>query len=144
VVAEIKAAGGEAVAGYEVVTSMASGKRMVRQALDTFGRLDIQVNHAGMVRARMIFIMSERQETFGRELVAPKVVSLCPDAAAPINGRHVIVGGGEISLVSLPEKKKMVHSEEAWTVERLAEVLLRTLGAGLKNLVLKEKKPGVG
>src|SRR5207253_3279483 len=61
VVAEIKAAGGEAVANYDSVTSMAGGQRMVQQALDTFGRLDILVNNAGTVRARMIFNMSEEE-----------------------------------------------------------------------------------
>src|SRR5437667_11081836 len=52
VVAEIKAAGGEAVANYESVTNFAGGQRIVQQALDTFGRLDILVNNAGNFRRR--------------------------------------------------------------------------------------------
>src|SRR5713226_2922236 len=61
VVAEITAAGGEAVANYGSVTSMEDGQRVVQQALDTFGRLDILVNNAGIIRNRMIFNMSEEE-----------------------------------------------------------------------------------
>ena len=48
VVLEIAAAGGEAVANYEDVCSEGAGERMVRQALDTWGRLDVLVNNAGV------------------------------------------------------------------------------------------------
>ena len=58
VVAEIKKRGGEAVANYGNVVSMADGESMVKQALDTFGHLDILINNAGILRDRMIFNMS--------------------------------------------------------------------------------------
>jgi NAD(P)-dependent dehydrogenase (short-subunit alcohol dehydrogenase family) len=48
VVAEIKAAGGEAVASVENVTDEAGVARMIKTALDTFGRLDVVVNNAGI------------------------------------------------------------------------------------------------
>lgn len=47
VVAEIKKMGGDAVANYGNVASMADGEGMVKQALDKFGRLDILINNAG-------------------------------------------------------------------------------------------------
>ncbi len=50
VVAEIKAAGGEAVASYESVADWQAAGRIVEMALDTFGRLDILVNNAGVFR----------------------------------------------------------------------------------------------
>jgi NAD(P)-dependent dehydrogenase (short-subunit alcohol dehydrogenase family) len=59
VVAEIKAAGGDAAPCYESVATMEGGERMVQTALDAFGRLDILVNNAGILRDRMIFNMSE-------------------------------------------------------------------------------------
>src|SRR3954468_19405850 len=46
VVAAITTAGGRAVANYDSVTDMQSGENMVKQALGTFGRLDILVNNA--------------------------------------------------------------------------------------------------
>lgn len=251
VVAEIKAAGGEAVANYGNVTSMQDGEKMVQQALDSFGRLDLLVNNAGIIRNRMIFNMSEEEwdtvvavhlkghftvtrpasqvfrkqrsgrivntsseaglgglgaanyaaakegitgltrtlalelgrygvtanairpraatrmagvvditgavsqsqssslnlpefmreaaqmaanpDVFTPHQVAPLVVFLCTDAAANINGRDFIVGGGEISLVSLPEKERTIYSDGDWTLDRLDQLFPRTLGAGLKN-----------
>jgi len=50
VVAEIKAAGGEAVANYDGVDSAEGGERIVQTALDNFGRVDIVVNNAGILR----------------------------------------------------------------------------------------------
>ncbi|HLZ69807.1 MAG TPA: SDR family NAD(P)-dependent oxidoreductase [Dehalococcoidia bacterium] len=61
VVAEIKAAGGRAVANYDNVAEMRAGENMVKAALDGFGRLDILVNNAGILRDRMIFNMSEEE-----------------------------------------------------------------------------------
>jgi NAD(P)-dependent dehydrogenase (short-subunit alcohol dehydrogenase family) len=50
VVAEIVAAGGEAVACTESVTSAAGGEAIVAAALDAYGRVDILVHNAGTVR----------------------------------------------------------------------------------------------
>ncbi|HEY7270261.1 MAG TPA: SDR family NAD(P)-dependent oxidoreductase [Dehalococcoidia bacterium] len=61
VVAEIKAAGGKAVANTENVADYEGAGRIVKQALDEFGRLDILVNNAGILRDRMIFNMSEEE-----------------------------------------------------------------------------------
>ena len=47
VVAEIKAAGGEAVANYD---SVVDGEKIVQTAIDTWGRIDIIVNNAGILR----------------------------------------------------------------------------------------------
>jgi NAD(P)-dependent dehydrogenase (short-subunit alcohol dehydrogenase family) len=48
VVEQIRAAGGEAVANYDDVAAEGAGERIVRQALDTWGRLDALVNNAGV------------------------------------------------------------------------------------------------
>ena len=61
VVAEIKAAGGEAVANGDDVASFDGGRAMVAQAVDTFGGLDVLVNNAGILRDRMSFSMSEEE-----------------------------------------------------------------------------------
>jgi NAD(P)-dependent dehydrogenase (short-subunit alcohol dehydrogenase family) len=255
VVADIKKMGGEAVANYDNVASMDGGERMVKQALDAFGRLDILVNNAGILRDRMVFNMSEeewdaviavhlkghftatkhaalvfRQQRSGRivntssesglgnmgqanysaakegitgltrtlaldlgrygvtanairpragtrltltpelraameraraaaatrapaeqpaessagdaisqmdsmkpELVAPLVVFLCTDKAANVNGRDFIVGGNEITLMSLPSRERSIFREGGWTLDALDRVFSSTIGAGLKN-----------
>lgn len=48
VVAAIRKAGGEAIASYDSVEDPRSGERMVQLALDTWGRLDVLVNNAGV------------------------------------------------------------------------------------------------
>ena len=50
VVDEIKAAGGEAVANYDSVATPEGGAAIVQTAIDTFGRIDIVVNNAGILR----------------------------------------------------------------------------------------------
>ena len=61
VVDEITKAGGQGAANYDSVASMAGGQAIVRTALDAFGRVDIVVNNAGILRDRMIFNMSEEE-----------------------------------------------------------------------------------
>jgi len=61
VVAEIRGAGGAAVPSYDSVASMAGGRRIVEAALDAFGRVDIVVNNAGILRDRMVFNMTEEE-----------------------------------------------------------------------------------
>src|ERR1700704_1398098 len=61
VVEEIKSAGGEAAANTENVADFDAAERMVRQAIDRFGRLDILVNNAGILRDRMVVNMTEQE-----------------------------------------------------------------------------------
>lgn len=61
VVDEIKKAGGEAAANTESVATAAGGEAMVKQAVDAYGRIDIVVNTAGILRDRMIFNMSQQE-----------------------------------------------------------------------------------
>ncbi len=61
VVELIKAGGGNAVANYADVSDHQQAEDLVRQALDQYGKLDILVNVAGILRERMIFNMSEQE-----------------------------------------------------------------------------------
>lgn len=55
----IEGRGGEAVANYEDVADYEGAGRMIAQAVDTWGRLDVLVNNAGIVRDQAIWNMSE-------------------------------------------------------------------------------------
>ncbi|MDR1999230.1 MAG: SDR family NAD(P)-dependent oxidoreductase [Frankiaceae bacterium] len=57
VVDEIVAMGGQAVANTEDVSDYEGAADIVRQAIETFGRLDIVVNNAGILRDRMLINM---------------------------------------------------------------------------------------
>lgn len=61
VVAEIKNKGGVAVANYDSVTDFAAAERIVKSCIDNFGRIDILVNCAGILREKMIYNMSEEE-----------------------------------------------------------------------------------
>ncbi len=50
VVSEIEEAGGEAVANYDSVASREGGEAIIQSALDAFGKVDIVVNNAGILR----------------------------------------------------------------------------------------------
>jgi NAD(P)-dependent dehydrogenase (short-subunit alcohol dehydrogenase family) len=61
VVDEIRAGGGEAVANGADVADWDQAAAMVRQAVDTFGVLDVLVNNAGFLRDRMLANTSEQE-----------------------------------------------------------------------------------
>ncbi len=50
VVKEIQAAGGQAVANYDSVATVAGGENICKSAIDAFGKIDILVNNAGILR----------------------------------------------------------------------------------------------
>lgn len=61
VVDEIRAAGGRAMANYDSVSTMDGGKNMVKAAVDHFGKVDILINNAGILRDRSFLKMTEAE-----------------------------------------------------------------------------------
>jgi NAD(P)-dependent dehydrogenase (short-subunit alcohol dehydrogenase family) len=61
VVGEITSAGGKAVASGADVSDHAAAEGLIKTAISEFGRLDVLVNVAGILRDRMIFNMSEQE-----------------------------------------------------------------------------------
>ncbi len=59
VVEEIKAAGGEAVANYDGVHTFEGGENIVKQAIEAFGKVDILINNAGILRDKSFAKMDE-------------------------------------------------------------------------------------
>jgi NAD(P)-dependent dehydrogenase (short-subunit alcohol dehydrogenase family) len=61
VVEEIKAMGGEAVVNGDDISDWDGAERLVTQAIDEFGGLDIVINNAGILRDRMLTNMTEAE-----------------------------------------------------------------------------------
>ena len=61
VAAAIRAQGGEAVVNGDDVSDWAGAKRLIDQAIEHFGRLDVLINNAGILRDRMLVNMSEAE-----------------------------------------------------------------------------------
>jgi NAD(P)-dependent dehydrogenase (short-subunit alcohol dehydrogenase family) len=99
VVAEIRAAGGEAVASYDSVATREGADGIVWTALSKLGALDVLVNNAGILRDRTLLNMTE--DDFDRVLdVHLRGTFLCTQAAAramKVQGR----GGRIVNTTSL-------------------------------------------
>jgi NAD(P)-dependent dehydrogenase (short-subunit alcohol dehydrogenase family) len=61
VVDEILAAGGEACANHDDVSDFEGARRLVAEALDTYGKLDVLVNNAGILRDAFLHRMTEEE-----------------------------------------------------------------------------------
>src|SRR5690606_13360836 len=60
-VREIEQNGGKAVACYESVASMQGAEKIINTCVETFGKIDVLVNNAGILRDRMVFNMTEQE-----------------------------------------------------------------------------------
>jgi len=98
-VADIKAAGGEAVANYDTVATREGADGLVWTALNKYGKLDVLVNNAGILRDKTLLNMSEAEWNLVIE-VHLKGTYLCSQAAArqfKIQGK----GGRIVNTTSL-------------------------------------------
>src|SRR5438067_565634 len=120
VVREIEAAGGRAVANTESVADFQAAERMVRQAVETFGKLDHLVNVAGILR--------------DPENVAPLVAFLASDAARDVTGHLFGSFGYNIALMSQPKVVKTLRADHRPTVEELCELIPRAFGPELESI----------
>jgi NAD(P)-dependent dehydrogenase (short-subunit alcohol dehydrogenase family) len=98
VVAEIKQAGGEAVASYASVADEAAAKSIIDTAMDTWGRVDILVCNAGVLRDKAFNNMTMADYEFVNQ-VHHFGTAFCVKAAWPIMrkqayGRIVVTTSG--------------------------------------------------
>jgi NAD(P)-dependent dehydrogenase (short-subunit alcohol dehydrogenase family) len=81
VVAEIKKAGGEAVANFDSVSEFASAAKIVQCALDSFGRIDCVVNNAGILRDVIFHKMTEEDWDSVLKVMLKGAFNMCRHAA---------------------------------------------------------------
>ncbi len=84
VVAQIVAAGGQAVALQADVSQFAEAGRLVKEILDRFGRLDILVNNAGTTRDTLLLMMSEEAWDVVLDTNLKSAFNLCKAAVRPM------------------------------------------------------------
>jgi NAD(P)-dependent dehydrogenase (short-subunit alcohol dehydrogenase family) len=95
VVAEIVAAGGKAVASFDTVATVEGARRIVDAAVTAFGRVDVLVNNAGILRDKSLLKMDE---AMWDSVIAVhlKGTFLCSQAAA----KQMIAQGGGGRIVN--------------------------------------------
>jgi NAD(P)-dependent dehydrogenase (short-subunit alcohol dehydrogenase family) len=96
---EIKALGGEAVANTDDISDWEGAQRLINQAVETFGRLDVLINNAGILRDRMLTNMTEEEwdavikvhlkGTFGPARWAAAYWREQSKAGEPVDGRII-------------------------------------------------------
>lgn len=95
VVAEIGAAGGEAVVNGDDVADWDGAQRLVRTALDAFGDLHVLVNNAGILRDRVVANMTEAE--WDAVIAVHLKGHFCPTRMAAAYWREQSKAGREVS-----------------------------------------------
>src|SRR4029079_9280657 len=98
VVDEIRKAGGTAQANYGSVADFAQGTAMVEQVAKAWGRIDILVHVAGILRDRMIFNMAESEWD---AVITAHLKGACTTMRAASIGMREQKGGRIISMSSV-------------------------------------------
>lgn len=101
VVDEIKAMGGEAVGNTDSVADWDGAKRLVDTAVETFGKLDVLVNNAGILRDRVLVNMTEQE--WDAVIHVHLKGHFCPTHHAAVYWREQAKAGNEI-------KASIVHT----------------------------------
>jgi NAD(P)-dependent dehydrogenase (short-subunit alcohol dehydrogenase family) len=96
VVDEIKAAGGEAVADHNSVATPEGGAAIVQTAIDTYGRVDIVINNAGILRA---FYVTQPAFVHMREQGYGRIISTSSAAGVFGNFGQTNYGAAKMGLV---------------------------------------------
>ena len=75
------------------------------------------------------------------EYAAAGVVWLCTEEAAPLNGREIFVGGGQIALVQEPELIRAQFNAKGWTLEGLCDPsIVAALTSDERNRIPRKTK----
>ena len=101
VVAEIKEAGGRAVANYDSVAETAGAENIVKTALDEFGKVDGVVSNAGILRDKVLWKLTD-------ELRDPEPSRRPPSAEAALESQEA-----DFARESIEIRRRMLHRGDA-------------------------------
>jgi 3-oxoacyl-[acyl-carrier protein] reductase len=97
VVAEIKKAGGEAMAIQADVSQFQEAQSLIKESLDSYGQIDILVNNAGTTRDTLLLLMKEDDWDVVMDTNLKSLFNCCKAAARPMIRRRE---GGRIINIS--------------------------------------------
>ena len=131
---EIRASGGQALALAIDVTSATDRERMIGETLATFGRLDVLVNNAGIIRAAMPADVTEEHwdAVMG---VNAKAVYFCAQAA--LRHMHAQRSGRIINIASIAGKLASTIYHPIYNVSKAAVIAMT------KTLALAHAADGI-
>lgn len=120
-VREIRENGGEAIAVQCDVSNSSSVQAMVTRTLDTWGRIDILINNAG-VRASILTVLEITEEEWHRTFeIDAKGTWLCSKAVIPVMQKQ---GGGSIVMISSVSAHTGQTKQGAYNAAKAAQELL--------------------
>lgn len=150
VVAEIRAAGGTAVANYDSVATEEGGRNIIKTALDAFGTVDILINNAGNVRDKTLAKMDladfralvdvhlmgavycthaawpvMREKNFGRIVVTSSGAGLYG------NHGHTNYGAAKMAVIGFMNALKEEGRKHNITVHAIAPIALTRMTEGI-------------
>ena len=167
VVDEIRAGGGEAVANGDDVSDWEGAQRLINTAVETFGRLDVLVNNAGILRDRMLVNMTDdewdavikvhlrgvfaptrwaatywRERTKGGETNDARIINTSSPSGLYGNPGQTNYGAAKAGIASFTIIAAMELARYGVTVNAIAPVALTRMTAGLGGgAQLPERKP---
>ncbi len=163
VVAEIKKKGGNAIPNYDSVADWEAAGRIIKSCVDNFGRIDILVNVAGILRDRMCFNMSPEEwdavikvHLYGtfycsrhacvymREQKWGRIISVTSDAYRGTVG-HVNYGAAKGGIVSLMRSMALELARDGITCNCIAPVAATrmTMSDEVKEGMRKRMEKGI-
>lgn len=136
---EIKAAGGNAVPVQADVTNLQELEHLFEKSIETYGKLDILINNAGMLITKPIEQVTEEEYDRLFELNVKSVFFACRLAAEKLSfGGRIINISTTVTKVILPGYGLYAASKGA--VDQITRVLSRELGE--KNITVNSISPG--
>lgn len=140
VVAEIKAAGGKAVAVGADVSKEADAAKLVAAAIDTFGRLDVVVNNSGVYEFASVENTTEAlfRRMFDINVLGPLLVTRAASPHLGKGGSVINIGSGVTTIVPA---ETAIYTGTKGALDAITGVLSRELGP--RGIRVNSVNPGM-